>query len=233
MIKINHRHFVQRLLVTAALPLGLMAAGAMPAFAAIVDVTGANGGYPGMPGGPGGAATADAGNLIRNSDPTNSATATGGAGGWGVSSPTGPGGAGGVGVRHIESEDFDFDRLRVSDGNSHRRPGRQRRQHRQGFYIARRGRRWGLGRIDSDGFDFDRLRVSDGNSHWRSRWLVWNHHSTFVWGGSWWLGRSSEFDGLCVERLRRGCRKCDLQRRQRRRRGQPGRRRQRICPRYR
>jgi hypothetical protein len=90
---------LQRLLVTAALPLGLMAAGAMPAYAGSVTVTGANGapGYPGRPGGAGQPANADAGNLIPNSDPTNSATAQGGNGGWGGSVYIGPGSAGGAG----------------------------------------------------------------------------------------------------------------------------------------
>jgi hypothetical protein len=97
--------FLHRLLVATALPLGLMAAGAMPAYATSVSLTGANGanGACGNPGGAGQPATADAGNLIPNSDPTNSATARGGNGGAGsagfVSSchafpkPGGPGGA--------------------------------------------------------------------------------------------------------------------------------------------
>ena len=62
MIKINRRNSHSRLLVTAALPLGLMAAGIAPAFAASVTVTGANGapGAPGQRGGAGGSATATA-----------------------------------------------------------------------------------------------------------------------------------------------------------------------------
>ena len=81
MIKINRRNSHSRLLVTAALPLGLMAAGIAPAFAASVTVTGANGapGAPGQRGGAGGSATATA----TSSGPSNSATATGGNGGNG------------------------------------------------------------------------------------------------------------------------------------------------------
>jgi hypothetical protein len=97
MIKINLRNSHSRLLVTAALPVGLMAAGIASAFAASVTVTGANGtpGAPGQRGGAGGSATAKA----TSSGTSNSATAIGGNGG-----PGGPGrmyyyppGAGGVG----------------------------------------------------------------------------------------------------------------------------------------
>jgi hypothetical protein len=76
----NHRHFVQRLLATAALPLGLMAADIAPAFAASVTVPGANGGTPGGAAPP---VAADAGHLIPNNDPSNTAEATGGNGGAG------------------------------------------------------------------------------------------------------------------------------------------------------
>jgi hypothetical protein len=114
MSKVSYRALLLRpLLVTAALPFGLLAEGAAPTYAGVVTVTGANGanganGYYvfGQPGGPGGAATADAGHLIRNSDPSNTATATGGNGGQGGSTnftcsvfcshlTGGPGGPGG------------------------------------------------------------------------------------------------------------------------------------------
>jgi hypothetical protein len=71
MIKINRRSsFLRRLLLATALPFGLLAAGAMSAHAGTVTVTGANGGTPGGTGQP---ATADAGHLIPNSDPSNRA----------------------------------------------------------------------------------------------------------------------------------------------------------------
>jgi hypothetical protein len=97
MTKTNCRHSVPRLLLATVLPLILLAAGAMPADAGSVTVTGANGatGAPGKPGGAGGSATATA----TSSDPSNSATATGGNGGTGGPGgdyyPTGAGGAGG------------------------------------------------------------------------------------------------------------------------------------------
>ena len=72
---------LQRLLVvTAALPLALLAESAAPAHAVVVTVTGPNGGTPGGAAPP---ATADAGHLIPNSDPSNTAEATGGNGGGG------------------------------------------------------------------------------------------------------------------------------------------------------
>ena len=79
MIKFNHRHFVQRLLVAAALPLGSLAGGAVPAHAgSCVIAIGANG-LPGlMMGGAGGTANATA---ATSGDPSNCATATGGTGG--------------------------------------------------------------------------------------------------------------------------------------------------------
>jgi hypothetical protein len=43
MIKFNHGHFVQGLLAATALAFGLLAEGAVPAFAGSVSVTGANG----------------------------------------------------------------------------------------------------------------------------------------------------------------------------------------------
>jgi hypothetical protein len=87
MIKIDRPYSVRRLLLATALPLGLLAVGAMPAHAGIVTVTGLNGanGAQGKPGGAGGSATATA----TSSDSSNSATATGGNGGAG-----GPGGSG-------------------------------------------------------------------------------------------------------------------------------------------
>jgi hypothetical protein len=91
---------LRRLLVTAALPLGLMVVGAMPAYATVVTVTGLPGanGAPGKPGGAGGPATATA----TSSVPSNSAIATGGNGGNGgsgseYSPPFYPPGAGGPG----------------------------------------------------------------------------------------------------------------------------------------
>ena len=98
MIKINRHHSMQRLLLATALPFGLLAVGAMSAYADTVTVTGANGanGAPGKPGGAGGAATATA----TSSDPSNSATATAGNGGIGGPGgdfyPTGAGGHGGA-----------------------------------------------------------------------------------------------------------------------------------------
>ena len=86
--------FVRHLLLSTALPLALMTAGAVGVRAEVVTVVGVNGangadgvsppGDPnGQPGGDGEAAHADAGNLVPNSDPLNQATATGGAGGAG------------------------------------------------------------------------------------------------------------------------------------------------------
>jgi hypothetical protein len=80
---------LQRLLVTAALPLGMMAAAATPAHAGSVTVTGANGANgstPGQSGGAGGSATAT---MTTSNVPSNSATATGGNGGWAFSYPIG------------------------------------------------------------------------------------------------------------------------------------------------
>ena len=111
MTKIDCHHSVRRLLVATALPLGLLTAGAMAADAGVVSVTGANGTYPG---GAGGDATAD---TTTPRDPSNDATAQGGAGGlgppgrhfggcflicspiagdYGIIVPPGPGGAGGA-----------------------------------------------------------------------------------------------------------------------------------------
>ena len=88
------RSSLKRLLVSTALPLALMTAGAVGVHAEIVTVVGDNGaggvdgvsppGDPnGQPGGDGEAANADAGNLVPNSFPLNQATATGGNGGAG------------------------------------------------------------------------------------------------------------------------------------------------------
>jgi hypothetical protein len=95
-ISFHSRNSLQSLLLATALPLGLLPADAMSAYAGTVTVTGANGatGAPGKPGSAGGAATATA----TSSDPSNSATATGGNGG--VGGPGGdyyPAGAGGHG----------------------------------------------------------------------------------------------------------------------------------------
>jgi hypothetical protein len=43
MSKLNHRHFMQGLLASTALALGLLAEGAAPTYAGVVTVTGANG----------------------------------------------------------------------------------------------------------------------------------------------------------------------------------------------
>jgi hypothetical protein len=105
------RSFLTRLLLTTALPLALMTADAAGVRAATVIVptvagsldgaNGANGvnpGDPGQPGGPGQPASADAGHLMPNSDPLNSATATGGNGGAGGNGAgSGIGGVGGAG----------------------------------------------------------------------------------------------------------------------------------------
>ena len=80
MTKFNSPSPLQSLVRATALPLVLLAAGALPAFAGSVTVTGANGGTPGGAAPP---ATADAGHLIPNNDPSNTATATGGNGGAG------------------------------------------------------------------------------------------------------------------------------------------------------
>jgi hypothetical protein len=87
MIKINRHHYVRPLLVAIALPVGLLAAGAMSAHAGTVTIAGANGanGAQGKPGGAGAAATATS----TSSNSSNTATATGGNGGAG-----GPGGSG-------------------------------------------------------------------------------------------------------------------------------------------
>jgi hypothetical protein len=84
-IKFNCHRSLQPLLFATALPLGFLAAGLIPVYAAVVSVTGANGatGAPGQPGGAGASATATA----TSSDRSNTAMATGGNGGVG-----GPGG---------------------------------------------------------------------------------------------------------------------------------------------
>ena len=102
MIKFNYCHLMRGLLSATALALGLLAAGATPAYAAVVIVTGGNGAFGSytQPAGAGRPATADAGNRIPNSDPSNSATSTGGNGGAASQIPTGSiyrtGGAGGA-----------------------------------------------------------------------------------------------------------------------------------------
>ena len=91
MNKFNCCRAAQRLLVTTALPLGLLAAGVTFAHAGTVTVTGAPGApgangssgrilSPGSPGGVGGAAVAT---TTTPSEPSNAATAQGGAGGAG------------------------------------------------------------------------------------------------------------------------------------------------------
>ena len=111
MMRPINRSFLTRLLLTTALPLALMTAGAagvraatviVPTVAGSMDgangVNGVNPGDPGQPGGPGQPASADAGHLMPNSDPLNSATATGGNGGAGGNGAgSGIGGAGGAG----------------------------------------------------------------------------------------------------------------------------------------
>jgi hypothetical protein len=100
MIHFHCRNSLQPLLFATALPLALLAAGAMSADAGTVTVTGANGanGAPSKPGSAGGSATATA----ASSDSSNSATATGGNGGAGGTGstyygiPVGAGGAGGA-----------------------------------------------------------------------------------------------------------------------------------------
>ena len=85
MIKINRRSSFLRPLLVTALPFGLLSAGAMSAHAGSVSVTGANGVTPGGAAPP---ATADEGHLIPNSDPSNTAEATGGNGGAGGNGAT-------------------------------------------------------------------------------------------------------------------------------------------------
>jgi hypothetical protein len=77
-IKFDRRSSFLRPLLVTALPFGLLSAGAMSAHAGSVSVTGANGVTPGGAAPP---ATADKGHLIPNSDPSNTAEATGGNGG--------------------------------------------------------------------------------------------------------------------------------------------------------
>ena len=116
MTKSMPHRFVRGLLMTAALPLGLMTVGpiAVQAEVLVVPTTpgsldGGNGGVgpppdeDGLPGDPGQPANADAGFTVPNSDALNSATATGGAGGDGgepgpssINFITGNGGAGGA-----------------------------------------------------------------------------------------------------------------------------------------
>jgi hypothetical protein len=82
MIKFNHRRFMPGLMATTALVLGLLAGGAVPAFAGTVSITGANVANvvpPGQAGGAGGFATA----TEQTTDPSNFATATGSNGGVG------------------------------------------------------------------------------------------------------------------------------------------------------
>src|SRR5271167_3332266 len=80
MTKLNYRHLLQGLMSATALSLVLLPAGGTSAYAGSVTVTGPNGGTPGGAAPP---ATADAGHLIPNSDPSNTAEATGGNGGGG------------------------------------------------------------------------------------------------------------------------------------------------------
>jgi hypothetical protein len=96
MIKINRHHSVQRLLLATALPLGLLAAVTIPAYAGVVTVTGGWGTYgscgsPGGAGGPAFAATTTPG------DASNTATAQGGHSGQGGAACTTLPGAGGPG----------------------------------------------------------------------------------------------------------------------------------------
>jgi len=96
MIKINRHHSLQRRLLATALPLGLLAAGTMPAYAGVVTVTGGWGAYgscgsPGGAGGPANAATTTPG------DASNTATAQGGHGGEGGAACATLPGAGGPG----------------------------------------------------------------------------------------------------------------------------------------
>jgi hypothetical protein len=74
-----------QLLLATALPLTVLAAGAMSARAGVVTVTGANGVTPGGAAPP---VTADEGHLIPNTDPSNTAEATGGNGGAGGNGAT-------------------------------------------------------------------------------------------------------------------------------------------------
>jgi hypothetical protein len=76
---------MQPLIFAAALPITLLAEGAVPAVAGNVSVTGANGanGSFGNPGGAGGDATATTTTTMFPGDPSNTATAQGGRGGYG------------------------------------------------------------------------------------------------------------------------------------------------------
>ena len=96
MITFNRRHFMQWLLAATALALGLLAEGAVTAFAGSVTVTGAYGasGSCGNPGGAGGGATAA---TTTPGDASNTATAQGGHGGQGGAACATLPGAGGPG----------------------------------------------------------------------------------------------------------------------------------------
>ena len=99
MTKFNSPSPLQSLVRATALPLVLLAAGALPAFAGSVSVTGANGRNTGFgTAGAGGSATAT---TTTPSDPSNTATATGGNGGshcfGSAASGCFPGGSGGAG----------------------------------------------------------------------------------------------------------------------------------------
>jgi hypothetical protein len=92
MRKAFHLSILTRLLRTTALPLALMSAGSVSAYAETVVIVGDNGvagangvnpGDPGQPGGDGESVTADAGVSPPNAFPLNSATASGGNGGAG------------------------------------------------------------------------------------------------------------------------------------------------------